>query len=260
MLSACNKVDLNGHWHMDYEYTESREYIALDIIDDSIVAVDQRSFIWSYSGFISTKERVLDLPIGCGYGVFDLKMINADKIRLTQRETGKIYTAKRCEFSTCCNHLEERMKNLKIEVRLTDNNKIDEKELIKLPFDYEISFVYGIPRERYQGISGDSIRLQLNNKFAKTSDIPIYLGYRLLDETMDRNELNYKIIADKETPLDTIYLAIRMIKKQGIEKVYVSTGFDEEEEDLDGFLYVESSKIDFTNTEQTWGAYLTSGK
>ena len=240
--SCENSEKLEGHWHLQNEYSGER-FLSLDLIknSDSIVYFNKYSFNDTQTVRHYSKEKKL-ITGECG-GYFEYK-VNRKKVHLKNVQDYGDYFGKQYEL-TNSHKLKDYLNNLLVDVVLPKVENSKKNNPVFFENDSFIkNLIIGKSKESNKTKIEESYRIQANERFLKLENINEWIEYiKNSTHDLELDSIKFRIVSDKNVSLDLIQIINQKLQKKGFKKVYLTYIKEKGKNEL--FEYLDLRKIDF---------------
>jgi len=245
ILSSCtNSEKIEGHWHLKNEYLGER-FISLDLDknSDSVAFFDKYSFKDTQKIRHYSKEKEL-ITGDCG-GSFEYK-ITEKKIHLKNVQNYGDYFGKKIEL-TNSHKLKDYLNNLLVNIDLPIVKHSKKNNSLNFENDNFIkNLIFGKSKETTKIEFNEEYKIQANERFLKLEEIDEWVE-SIKNSTRDEDFdlLKFRIVSDKNAPLNFIETINQKIQEKGLKKVFLTYLRQNEKGTTELFEYLDLAKIDF---------------
>lgn len=216
---SCKKeVEIIGHWHIYNLDFPEREYFTLNIVNDSIASHSKNSFNGEEFGSHNVTKKEIDLPGECRFGLFKYKIRN-NNIFLKGRHLNGNFKGIKCNLK-CCTRIEDYFKDILLDIKLTTDSS---NTGIELSLSSCANIFIGKAKEYLRNDYGNTVRIQLGDKFANLSDLHFFTKkHEFYSEKNNISTINYVIYYDHKTNLDTLSNVISTLKNLTVDSIFIA--------------------------------------
>lgn len=217
---SCNEsVDIAGHWHIKKVNSKEKDYIVMDISEDTIAYLGKNSISGEIEGIHDVKSKKLLFPGDCG--VYHFEYSSEGNI-LVLKNYLENRVAEKCE-NNCCDKLLDFKKDIRINVSFLQVIFFrDTLSPIELSGNFE-ELIIGQPISPYDGAYAPGVKLELDGKFSEVRDIKYWIDVvRSKYSKRDRERIIFRIIADQNVTTDKLKPIIHEIRKKGENRIFLT--------------------------------------